>query len=205
MEGIAMMAPGDSAIFRTPVDTLLKVSHGQLPAFMKAGDKLVFKVVLVSVVSKEEKAKEDEKKSASQKGIDDKILQDYFAKNNLKPTKTASGMYYSIEKEGTGENAKKGQDVTVNYTGKTLDGKTFDSNVDSNFHHVQPFNFPLGEGHVIKGWDEGVALLKKGSQATLYIPSPLAYGARQQGPIPANGILIFTVEVTDIKVAADHK
>jgi peptidylprolyl isomerase len=65
---------------------------------------------------------------------------------------------------------------------------------------VQPFNFPIGQQHVIKGWDEGVALMKKGGKATLYIPSSLAYGHRGAGgAIPPDAVLIFDVEVTDIK------
>jgi FKBP-type peptidyl-prolyl cis-trans isomerase len=83
-----------------------------------------------------------------------------------------------------------------------MDGETFDSNIDTTFHHKQPFTLPLGMGRVIPGWDEGLALLKKGSKATLYIPSPLAYGPQSPSPkIAPNSILIFEVEVTDIKDA----
>src|SRR5690606_5379895 len=122
-----------------------------------------------------------------QVGIDDKKLQEYFAQNNINAQKTESGLYYVIEKEGSGPTASAGQDVTVNYTGKTMDGKTFDSNVDPQFQHVEPFTFKLGQGQVIRGWDEGVALLKKGSKAKLYIPSPLAYGTQDRSPsIPPN-------------------
>ncbi len=134
-----------------------------------------------------------------QKTIDDNLLKDYFAKNHINATKTASGLYYSISKQGTGKNAMRGQTVTMNYTGKTLDGKTFDSNTDPNFRHVQPFNFSLGMGQVIKGWDEGVQLLNLGSKATLFIPSGLAYGERAMGnSIPPNSVLIFDVEVVNI-------
>ena len=70
---------------------------------------------------------------------------------------------------------------------------------------MQPFSFGLGQGQVIKGWDEGVALLKKGSKATLYIPSTMAYGERGAGDkIPANAVLIFDVEVTDIAAAGQN-
>lgn len=144
--------------------------------------------------------KEMESKSAEQRGTDDKTLQDYFAQHNLKPVKTNSGLYYVMTSEGSGEMPKQGQSVTVNYTGMLLDGTKFDSNVDPQFQHVEPFSFVLGQGQVIPGWDEGVALMKKGGKATLYIPSTLAYGPEGRAPkIPANAILVFEVEVTGIK------
>ncbi len=95
----------------------------------------------------------------------------------------------------------------MNYTGTLLDGTKFDSNEDTTFHHVQPYEFPLGRGQVIKGWDEGVALLKTGATAILYIPSTLAYGAQArpgsaENPkgIPANSNLIFAVQLKGIKL-----
>jgi FKBP-type peptidyl-prolyl cis-trans isomerase len=87
----------------------------------------------------------------------------------------------------------------MNYTGKTLDGKMFDSNTDPSKGHVQPFGFTLGVGQVIKGWDEGVQLLNLGSRATFFIPSGLAYGDRGAGAaIPPNAVLMFDVEVLSI-------
>ena len=150
-------------------------------------------------VKQAEMEKEMQAHAGQQAPIDDKILRDYFAKNNITPQKTASGLYYTITKEGTGEKAKSGQKVSMSYLGKTLDGKKFDANVDENFHNIKPFSFTLGVGQVIKGWDEGVALLSKGGKATFYIPSSLAYGPQAMGAaIPANSNLIFDVEVLDI-------
>jgi len=212
VNGFMMMKAGDSAVFYVLVDSLKK-SGAQLPPWMKSEDKLVYNVKLFSIKSEAEGKAEAAKKKAAmdaeaakqaeaQKSIDDKILTDYFAANHIKASKTSSGLYYTIATQGTGENAKNGQTVTVNYTGKTLDGKAFDSNVDSNFHHVQPFSFPVGQHRVIAGWDEGIPLIKKGGKGTLYIPSPLAYGAHSPtAAIPANGILMFDVEVTDIAEA----
>jgi FKBP-type peptidyl-prolyl cis-trans isomerase FkpA len=133
-----------------------------------------------------------------QKAIDEKILTAYFAKNNIKATRTPSGLYYTISKKGTGNNAKGGQQVTMNYIGKFLDGKKFDGNVDDNFQPAngrQPLSFTLGVGQVIKGWDEGVQLFNTGSRGTIYIPSGLAYGPSGRGPIPANSVLVFDVEL----------
>ncbi len=90
----------------------------------------------------------------------------------------------------------------MNYIGKTLNGNVFDKNVDSAFNNIRPFSFALGTGKVIKGWDEGIALLNKGSKATFYIPSALAYGPQAPSrAIGANAVLLFDVELTDIKKA----
>lgn len=206
VEGLLMMTPGDRAIFRLSVDTLKKAGTPMAP-WMKPGtnQKITYDVELVSVKGMAEMQKEHEQKSAAQKGIDEKMLQDYFAKNNIKASRTESGLYYSIDKQGTGPKANMGDTVVVNYTGKTMDGKTFDSNVDPQFQHVQPFTFMVGMHQVIPGWDEGFTMLNQGTKGTLYIPSGLAYGERSPDPahIPANSILIFDVELVDVKAA--HK
>lgn len=199
-EGFAMLGAGDSAVLLMSVDSLQKTGS-QLMPFMKpgTGQKIVFEVKMMSVKSQAQVQQEQEANAKAQIAIDDKILQDYFKKNKIKPMKTASGLYYVITKQGTGDVAKAGQQVTVNYTGKFMDGKPFDSNTDSTFQHVQPFPVTVGQGGVIKGWDEGLQLLKKGSKATFYIPSTLAYGPNARGPIKANDILVFDIEVLEIK------
>lgn len=98
-------------------------------------------------------------------------------------------------KVGTGEEAKAGDVVSVHYTGTLTDGKKFDSSVDRN----QPFEFTLGAGQVIKGWDQGVAGMKVGGKRKLTIPSDLAYGDRAVGGvIPAGATLLFDVELISI-------
>lgn len=110
--------------------------------------------------------------------------------------KTASGLYYVVDKQGNGPLAKKGQTVTAHYTGTLWDGKKFDSSVDRG----QPFSFPLGQHQVIDGWDEGFGLLRIGSKGKLIIPSYLAYGERGAGGvIPPNADLIFEVEMIGAK------
>ena len=98
--------------------------------------------------------------------------------------------------EGKGTQATSGKTVSVHYTGKLSNGTKFDSSYDRG----QPIEFPLGEGRVIPGWDEGIALLKVGGKATFIIPPNLAYGSRGAGGvIPPNATLIFEVELMDVK------
>jgi peptidylprolyl isomerase len=109
---------------------------------------------------------------------------------------TASGLKVEILKQGSGSKAKAGQDVTVHYTGTLANGTKFDSSRDRG----RPFTFNLGAGQVIKGWDEGIALLTVGSHAKLTVPSGLGYGtAGAGGVIPPNATLIFDVELLDAK------
>lgn len=97
--------------------------------------------------------------------------------------------------EGSGPEAKSGDTVRVHYTGWLEDGTKFDSSVDRN----EPFEFPLGQGQVIQGWDLGVEGMKVGGQRKLTIPSHLAYGSQGRGSIPSNATLIFEVELLEIK------
>lgn len=106
--------------------------------------------------------------------------------------KTDSGLKYMILEEGDGPAVEPGSNVDVHYYGLLTDGKMF----DNSFKRGQPFNFPLGQGRVIKGWDEGVALLNKGDKAVLFIPSELGYGKAGAGEnIPGDSELIFYIEV----------
>ncbi len=108
---------------------------------------------------------------------------------------TASGLQYKIIKHGNGTQAKAGDIVSVHYKGTFMDGKVFDSSYDRG----NPIQFTLGVGQVIKGWDEGIALLKEGDKAVFIIPPQLGYGNRATGSIPANSTLKFEVELMKVQ------
>ena len=117
-----------------------------------------------------------------------------------KPMTTSSGLQIIDTKIGTGATPRTGQTAVVHYTGwlsnNGAKGQKFDSSVDRN----EPFEFPLGRGRVIKGWDEGVASMKIGGKRTLIVPPQLGYGARGAGGvIPPNATLIFDVELLGLK------
>lgn len=110
--------------------------------------------------------------------------------------KTTSGLEYIEVEAGTGAQAEAGKTVAVHYTGKFQDGKVFDSSVSRG----EPIEFLLGRGKVIKGWDEGIALMKVGGKAQLIIPPDLGYGERGAGGvIPPNATLVFDVELVSVK------
>lgn len=112
-----------------------------------------------------------------------------------KTTTTASGLRYEDIRVGTGPSPKKGQTVKLHYVGTLTDGKKFDSSRDRG----TPFEFHLGMGEVIKGWDEGILTMKVGGVRKLLIPPSLGYGARGAGGvIPPNADLVFEVELLDI-------
>ena len=115
-------------------------------------------------------------------------------------TMTSSGLQYEDTTPGTGASPAKGQTCVMHYTGwlwqDGAKGAKFDSSVDRG----RPFSFPLGQGRVIKGWDEGVATMKQGGKRTLLIPPELGYGGRGAGGvIPPNATLLFEVELLDIQ------
>jgi len=146
------------------------------------------------VMGQFEKDMEQKQKTAGEKNKADgaKFLEENKKKEGVKTT--ASGLQYKLLKEGTGAQPKATDMVTVNYRGTLIDGTEF----DSSYKRGQPATFPLNG--VIKGWTEGLQLMKPGSKYQFFVPSNLAYGERSVGPdIAANATLIFDVELLEVK------
>ncbi len=131
------------------------------------------------------------KKKLTQEEADEKIIKQYISDKGLSAKATGSGLYYVIDTEGTGDHPNINSTVTVVYRGTLTDGTEFDKSSTSGA------SFKLSS--VIKGWQEGIPLFKKGGKGKLLIPSALGYGNQATGKIPASSVLIFDVELLDVK------
>ncbi len=192
MEILSQMSAGDSATLLIEADS---ISYQLDPQWgFQAGDLATFDIVVREVKTKAELDAEQRRLDGEANKINTDtrgIIKKYKA-GTLETEETASGLKYHIVEKGTGEKPKEGDLVSVNYSGHLMDGKRF----DNSFERGQAFPFPLGRGRVIKGWDEGVALLPVGTKAYLFIPSELGYGAQGSLPdIPENSELVFYIEL----------
>jgi FKBP-type peptidyl-prolyl cis-trans isomerase FkpA len=131
-------------------------------------------------------------KKDNQPEIDDQIIQNYLKTNNLTAIKDPSGLYYIMTVTGTGTNPTSSSTVEVKYKGTLVNGTIFDQTTTD-----KTATFPLNG--LIRGWEIGIPLMKKGGKATFYLPSALGYGSTTTGPIPANSVLIFDIELINIK------
>jgi FKBP-type peptidyl-prolyl cis-trans isomerase len=201
---------GDSIIVRQLVDSVMK-EGGNTPPFMKKGGHLIAYYKIVNIFTTKAAADsaykiqmdiaktKDSLLALVQITKDDKIISDYLASKNIKAQKTPKGVYVEILQAGTGEKVTDSVGVKIKYTGLSLAGKPFDSNVDSQFHHTDLLPVQMWAPRVIPGWVDGLRLLAKGSKARFYIPSSLGYGAQGQAPaITPDENLIFEVEVVDV-------
>ncbi|MGN6647480.1 MAG: FKBP-type peptidyl-prolyl cis-trans isomerase [Cytophaga sp.] len=195
-EGLGMMSKGDSCAFWVSADTLFKKGIKEpLPSYIEKGSFVRFEVKMHDVMTMADYFKQQEEMAKKNKADEDAALASYIKTNNIVATlDTATGVYYQVTKAGTGPKPKKGNKVSVHYTGQLLNGEIFDSSVGDS-----PFDFIIGQGQVIEGWDEGIPLMRKGEKGVLYIPSYRGYGEQRAGSIPPNSILIFEVELIDIK------
>jgi FKBP-type peptidyl-prolyl cis-trans isomerase FkpA len=215
--GISYLSEGDSAIIKTNIDSLYKA--GARPPALK-GKYQTYIIKVEKVIQKghlDEKVFEGRvqdyytktmdaiKKKA--KDAEPVKIKKYIADNNLKVTTTPDGLNYQITKQGTGEKPAAGDTVAVNYVGKFVDGKLFDTNIKEeakkgnlpvNPMAYKPFRFPLGTPNMIKGWNEVLPMLAKGSKATLVVPSALAYGDNGYQRIGPFTPLVFEIELVDV-------
>jgi FKBP-type peptidyl-prolyl cis-trans isomerase FkpA len=122
--------------------------------------------------------------------IDKKIIQDYIIANGLDADSTSSGLYYVIEKPGNGKTPNQYSDVRIRYKGYLVSGEVFDEATSA---------ITLNLSRVIAGWTEGLQYYKEGGSGTLLIPSRLGYGSRETGSIPANSVLLFDIQLDEVR------
>lgn len=196
-KALLTMTEGDSMIIRIPTKTLFEESfQSRVPSDLDSGGQITMYVGLARMMMESEFMEMIEAREGAQLDADIAVIEEYLTAAGITAQSTESGLRYVITSEGTGPKPAAGATVKVHYTGSLLDGTVFDSSVERG----EPIAFPLGMGQVIPGWDEGIALLSKGTKATLYIPSSLAYGSRGAGGvIPPNSVLKFDVELVDFE------
>lgn len=215
MEIFPMLTVNDSVRILIPADSLFKNREQERPPFLTKGTSIVYVLKIEKVQSldqaiAERKAAEAKIQEATAKlKTDEQAKIAKFIANQPTIKTTASGLHYQITKPSLKPKPLPGDTLLVNYIGKTLDGKVFDTNSKEEAEKAgivqpgrpyEPFQFVVKSGQVIPGWDEGFLLLNQGSKARLIIPSKLAYGANQSGPnIAPYSPLIFDVELLSIK------
>lgn len=189
-----LLSKGDSVEFFVNADTLFQKSFGTpTPAGFKAGERVKFVIKIVDLFSQQELERKSMEQLQSFIQKDSLMLADYTSNiANLK--KTASGLMYVVEKEGTGKKVEKGNTVKMLYKGYFMTGETFDENSNRD----KPFEFAAGLGQVIPGWDEAVQLMKEGGKYKLIVPWQLGYGERGMGPITPCTSLVFDVELLKV-------
>ena len=201
---LSVMSKGDSVIVTEPVQP-----NRPLPPNMSHVKEFTIKVALVDIkddaaYQEEARIKREEVEAKRNKLMEENATLEQDIKTRIAEFKagrldskiqtTSTGLKYIIHSEGSGAMPSAGEKVHVHYYGTLMDGTRF----DDSFSRGEPINFPLGQGQVIPGWDEGMGLLKKGSKATFFIPYDLAYGEVGRPPvIPEKADLVFYVQLLD--------
>ena len=211
-EGLMLMHLGDKAILGVSADSLAKRGL-QLPPFYKEGTdmRLWYELQVTDIITKEEFEQEQANFMANRQQMlaeEKEALAKYVADNKINATPDEEGLYVVVTKKGKGQKVEIGRDVKINYTGRLLDGKVFDTSVESVAKEnglynpnapYQPLAYRVGEQRFIAGWEKGVINQTEGSKVTLIIPSDLGYGPNAVGSIPPNSALIFDIDIVSVK------
>jgi FKBP-type peptidyl-prolyl cis-trans isomerase FkpA len=215
MDIFPLLSVNDSAIVKVPVDSIFKGHEAEMPPIFKKGGNLVFRIKILKVQTLEAAMAERNAAMAQGKAEGEKLkanenatITKYLTSNNIVAKTTPSGLRYVVKTIGTKPKPQKGDTVYVNYTGRTLEGKVFDSSIEADARAAglqqpgrtyEPISFAVGTSRVISGWDEGLLLLNEGSKAKFIIPSALAYGSQGMGAdIKPYSTLIFDLELVKV-------
>ncbi len=210
-EGLLMMHIGDKAIFGIEADSLANRGM-RFPKYYKPGTgmKLYYEIAITDIVTK---AEFDEERSNYYENMQQMLqeeasqIEEYVKTNKIKATADEEGLYVVVNKKGHGPKVEIGRDVAINYTGRLLDGKVFDTslepiaksnNIFDEHRKYGPLTYKVGEKPLIRGWEKGVINQPAGSKLTIIMPSALGYGPREVGIIPANSPLVFDIEIVSV-------
>ncbi|MEQ8424545.1 MAG: FKBP-type peptidyl-prolyl cis-trans isomerase [Cyclobacteriaceae bacterium] len=212
-EIFAVLKKGDSVVFSIPAKVLFEKTWGQpVPNEVDSLSDFTFQIGVTDILDEEQmRTLEQEmltKLNASQLAKDLEQIDSYLAESNISAEKTASGLRYQITKPGSGDTAAQGSQVSIHYAGYLMDGTLFDTSIESvakengifnEGRPYEPLSLSAGSGQVIRGWEEAILLMNKGSKMRVWIPSTLAYGPQARGGlIKENSILVFDMEMIEI-------
>lgn len=214
-EGLLMLHIGDKAVFNIPADSVANlIQPGQMPPKYEQGKGQFFyyEIALMDIVTKDELAQEQAnyiEEMKQRKENEPAILAQYIADNNITTKPTNSGLYVIVKKKGDGPKVATGKKVSVNYTGRLLDGTLFDTSREADAKKAgkymqgrtyEPITYIVGEQQMIKGWEEGVMGQPEGSILQLIVPSALGYDSRGAGKdIPPYSPLVFDIEILSVR------
>lgn len=211
MDVFPLLAAQDSAYVKVPADSIFIGHENERPPFLPKGSFLIYTLKIRRVQSLNDAIAERNKGLDSLRTAESVNAAKYIADNKLVLTTTPSGLKYAITQPSTKHKPLNGDTLFVNYTGRTLDGKAFDSSIaeeakkaglDQPGRTYEPLKFVIGTDPIIEGWNEGLLLMPEGSKAILVIPSSLAYKDQGGGDaIPPFSTLVFNVELVKVKPA----
>lgn len=197
-EGFAMLSEGDSASFLVSADSIFdKLFRQPLPTFIHKGDKLKFEVRLVKIIDKKEFIESQQKKNEQSKKHNLLEIENFLAQNNIQANPVDEGFYYVSFNEGQGTSPKKGDIVTVSFTGKTLEGQVFESTKSIN----KPFQFIVGNTEIPNVLNIAVANMKVGGLSRIILSSDRSKGMFGVEKLPANTSVIYDIELIKIDPA----
>ncbi|MFT7056751.1 MAG: FKBP-type peptidyl-prolyl cis-trans isomerase [Roseivirga sp.] len=211
---LVLLGEGDSAHIKFSLNQYSQLTGMRITPDLDTAESVIMQIRVTEInepqVFSERIQAEAKKAAVGQLEIDKGLIEAYLAENGIEAQSTEDGLYYVMKKDGKGPKAKAGDLASVNYIVRLIDGTFIDTSYknvaeENNIYNPQrepyvPYEFPVGQRAVIDGWDLAVPLINQGGSATLFIPSTLAYGATPRpGPIPPNAILMFDVEVVQVK------
>ncbi len=200
-EGLLMMHIGDEAIFAVNADSLSKYGM-PMPTEYQSGKKQTvrYKIKLHEIKSEEQLRKDFEAEMETRKNSEKATLEAYISENNITAKPTAEGLYIIPVKNGNGPKVEEGKEIEVNYTGRFLDGKIFDtSDKNENPEAHDPLKYVVGQQSMIRGWDIAVKTMRQGDKVRIIVPSELGYGPGDGRAIPPYSTLIFDMEVLSVQ------